>query len=71
MFKLADLLGARVYSEKSEPYESVEDWKKRTKNFRDDLASRRNKYRIEWYKRKLFWLIIAIFVGILFAVVNF
>lgn len=70
MFKLADLLGARVYSEKLKQYESVDDWEKRTKNFRYDLASRRNKYRSEWYKRKIFWLIIAISVGILFAVVN-
>lgn len=71
MFKLADFLNARVYSEKLKPYESVDDWEKRTQHFRDDFVSRRNKYRSEWYKQKLFWLIMAIFIGIIFVVVNF
>lgn len=51
MFKLATILGAAVYSEKLKKYESVDDWEKRTMNYRlardarRDQASRKRRLR--------------------------
>lgn len=68
MFKLAGLLDARVYSEELELYESVDDWEKRTRNYREALSAGKKKYARDWNKRKLFWLMviaIAVIIGFL------
>lgn len=43
MFKLATLLGAAVYSERLRKYRSIEDWERRTKNYRQTRDERRAK----------------------------
>jgi len=35
MFKLAEVMNAKVYSERAVPYKSLEDWEKRTKKYRE------------------------------------
>lgn len=68
MFKLAGLLDAKVYSEELELYESVDDWEKRTRNYREALSAGKKKYARDWHKRKLFWLMviaIAVIIGFL------
>lgn len=64
MFKLAALLGAGVYSERLKPYRSVEDWERRTANYRQQRDQRRAAYAGRRRLRAALWLafIIALFV---------
>jgi hypothetical protein len=70
MFNIASVLNANVYSERNKPYESVEDWEKRTKKYRENRERRIREYKRNIYKRKPFWVILAIFLGLLFWFLN-
>lgn len=65
MFRLADKLNGNVYSEKLKPYSSVDDWEKRTKNYRESLNLRREAYTQSWYKRKPFIILVTVLFGLL------
>lgn len=70
MFHLAPMLNSRVYSERNKAYESVSDWEKRTQNYRNKRQKRINEYKRTWYKRKPFWLLAAIVVGLLIGLLK-
>lgn len=61
MFMLAEILGAKVYSEKAKPYASVEDWKNRTKKYYTKREMRRAVRTREWWMR---WVVFFITVVI-------
>ncbi|MDH5355077.1 MAG: hypothetical protein OEY09_11595 [Gammaproteobacteria bacterium] len=65
MFQLAPYLNAKVYSERNKAYESVSDWEKRTKNYRNKRQEQIDEYKRTWYKRKPFWVLIAIIAGLI------
>ena len=60
MFKIANELNASVYSERLKAYKDVDDWEKRTKQFRERLAERRAAYRSKKMKKQLFFLILVL-----------
>jgi hypothetical protein len=69
MFDLAPRLGARVYSERANPYESVADWRKRTERYR----ARRDLARAEARRstlRRRFRLLAIMAAGALVGVCN-
>ena len=70
MFKLAPTLNSKVYSERNKAYESVNDWEKRTKNYREKRQERINEYNRSFHKRKSFWILIAIVAGILIGLIK-
>jgi len=70
MFLLAPTLNSKVYSERNKAYESVADWEKRTQNYRNKRQERINEYKRTWYKRKSFWLLVALVVGLLIGLLK-
>jgi hypothetical protein len=70
MFNLVPMLESRVYSERLKPYESVKDWEARTKNYRRRREERILEYKRGWYKRKLFWVILAATLSLVFGLVK-
>ncbi|MFA7276340.1 MAG: hypothetical protein WC043_06015 [Pseudobdellovibrionaceae bacterium] len=56
MFKIAKILGARVYSERLKPYDSPEDWEKRTRTYRQKTEAARQNYRRQKNLRLLLWI---------------
>lgn len=70
MFDLAASLGAMVVSEKAKPYRSVDDWEKRTRQFRkqhDEMKARRRTVRRRWIAFS-FALLIPIVVSLVIAI---
>jgi hypothetical protein len=70
MFKISAALNAAVYSERLKPYDSVADWERRTKKFRDKRELRNKAYKRHFFKRKPFWLMVIIILGLLFWVIH-
>lgn len=60
MFRLADLLDAGVYSERLKRYQTVADWEKRTKAYRQSRDARRQLHRAAQRKRWIFWAAVLI-----------
>jgi hypothetical protein len=70
MFDLAATLGAMVVSEKAKPYRSVDDWEKRTREFRkrhEDNKARHRTVRRRWIAFS-FALLIPILVALVIAI---
>ena len=67
---LAPVLESMVYSERLKPYESVIDWEARTKNYRKRREEHINEYKRGWYKRKLFWVILAAILGVAIGLIK-
>ena len=65
MFSLANVLSAGVYSEDLERYASVEDWDRRTAQYRRNLSERRNLAK---KKRRAKYIALVFFVAICLAV---
>lgn len=57
MFKLANLLGANVYSEYLDRYMSVEDWEEKTREYRQDRDERRYAYRVRRRKHLVLFIL--------------
>jgi hypothetical protein len=60
LFEIASILNAKVYSERLKPYASLEDWEKRTAEYR-----KRRKHRLEKHSKReqikiLGWMIFAL-----------
>jgi hypothetical protein len=60
MFKLAHLLGAAVYSDQLERYESADVWDEKTRECRQDLALRRTAYKVRRRRRILYLIVFLI-----------
>jgi len=67
MFQLASRLDARVYSERAKPYESVADWRNRTKRYRVRRDAARAEAR-EATRRRRFRLAGVLVAGALLGV---
>lgn len=66
MFKLAGILNVGVYSDRLKKYESVDDWEKRTKKYRQNRDNHHAEYET---KRKIrnqygiaIWVIFIVFI---------
>lgn len=59
MFKLANLLGAGVYSEELHRYMSVEDWEERTRGYRHSRNKQMSAYRA---KRRTKFVLFILFL---------
>ena len=70
MFLLAPTINSKVYSERNKAYESVADWEKRSQIYRNKRQERIEEYNRTWYKRKPFWLFVAIVVGLLIGLLK-
>ena len=64
MFKLADALGAGVYSERLTKYESVDDWERRTEKYRLKRDKRRADYRQSRIVRIVLWVTFLALTGV-------
>lgn len=60
MFKLAEMLGAEVYSERLKKYHSVEDWEKRTRKYRQSYEARCNETHRSLRLKLLAWAILTV-----------
>jgi len=70
MFDLAAALGAWVFSEKAQPYKSVDDWERRTRPFRkqyDENKAHHRKIRRRWIAFSVV-LAIPILVSLVIAI---
>jgi hypothetical protein len=57
MFKLANSLGAEVYSERLKKYTSIDDWEQRTKKYRQSRDKGRAQYRAHRRLRIMLWIL--------------
>lgn len=64
MFKVADRLGASVYSERNKSYGSPEDWESRTANFRSRQDERRKKARKKQVLHRVLWAAVVVIGGV-------
>jgi hypothetical protein len=69
MFEISRLLGAQVYSERLSAYKSVDDWRRRTKSFRERRSVAKEKHGFK--KRKNLAIVSLIVVGIVLWVYFF
>lgn len=68
MFKLASGLGADVYSERLKRYTSIEDWEKRTRDYRLKRDERRRLMKMQRFRR---FAMFASVLGLSFALAWF
>jgi hypothetical protein len=68
MFQIASKLNAGVYSERAKPYESPDDWEKRTEAYRNRKNELRRKHTKTTRIRLVAWLA-AIIIGVSMGVV--
>jgi hypothetical protein len=61
MFQLANLLGAGVYSDQLERYQSADDWDEKTRESRQDLALRQTAYRLK--RRMIIFYVIVLLIA--------
>jgi hypothetical protein len=60
MFELAAPLGAGVYSERLKRYESVEDWRTRTRGYRASRAAARDRAKGQRRLRITLWAVLIV-----------